>query len=147
MNCELTETPLGNGQSTYTCLRCGRTDKLPSGYAKAKRTCQKPGPPGPGACLAQLLKEIGIEPTGDCKCFKRAAAMDANGIEWCVANKPIIVGWLREATSESSWASVFSAAGGLWGKPWFSVMRPLESIVDESLRRANTPSTPPPESR
>lgn len=141
MNCDLTETPLGNGNSRYTCSRCNVTGEWPSGHVKAKRMCRQRGPTGPGTCLARLLKEIGVEMTGDCQCFRRASAMDANGIAWCRENKTIIVGWLKEAASESNWSTVFAAGGKLLFSGWWSPLDPFGSIVAESLRRAES-STP-----
>lgn len=140
-SCQLIETPLGNGRSRYACPNCERVSELPSGLAHARRMCRKPGPPGPGTCLALLLKEIGVEPDGDCKCFQRAQAMDANGLDWCRENVSTIVSWLKETASESSWSTVFAAGAGLIGKPWFSIRAPYESIVAEAIRRAESAAT------
>lgn len=51
---------------------------------------------GPGTELKKLLKRIGITASPNCSCNRRAAEMDARGIEWCEQNVQVIVGWLRE---------------------------------------------------
>jgi hypothetical protein len=33
----------------------------------------------------------------DCQCDKRAAEMDANGVQWCKDNEDTICEWLRES--------------------------------------------------
>jgi RNase adaptor protein for sRNA GlmZ degradation len=57
-----------------------------------------PPPPneGPGTELKKLLSKIGITPKAGCKCLARAVEMDIRGCDWCDANVPTIVGWLRE---------------------------------------------------
>jgi hypothetical protein len=51
---------------------------------------------GPGTELKKLLKRIGIISSPTCSCNRRAAEMDARGVEWCEQNIEVIVGWLRE---------------------------------------------------
>lgn len=51
---------------------------------------------GPGTDLKRMLGRIGIVPRPGCKCLARAAQMDRAGPDWCEANVPRIVGWLRE---------------------------------------------------
>lgn len=51
---------------------------------------------GPGTELKKLLKRIGITSSPTCSCNRRAAEMDARGIQWCEQNIEMIVGWLRE---------------------------------------------------
>lgn len=52
---------------------------------------------GPGTELHALLGELGIEATADCQCRARAMEMNVRGLEWCVENLDLIVGWLRES--------------------------------------------------
>ena len=49
-----------------------------------------------GSELSGLLKLVGIEPTPDCKCKKRAKLMDRHGCQWCRDNLDTIDDWLRE---------------------------------------------------
>jgi len=56
----------------------------------------KPPPPGPGAELKALLKNIGIVASTTCSCNKRARLMDERGCDWCEANIEEIDGWLAE---------------------------------------------------
>lgn len=51
---------------------------------------------GVGSVLKALLATVGITSKPGCKCNKRASDMDANGVDWCRQNIPLIVDWLRE---------------------------------------------------
>jgi hypothetical protein len=55
---------------------------------------------GPGTELKRLLGRIGIKAEPGCKCTARAEEMDRRGCEWCEANIPTIVGWLREEATK-----------------------------------------------
>jgi hypothetical protein len=73
-----------------------------SGLLQLRVVEHAPPPPneGPGTELKKLLSKIGITPKAGCKCLARAVEMDIRGCDWCDANVPTIVGWLREeATS------------------------------------------------
>lgn len=51
---------------------------------------------GPGTELKRLLRKIGIVPTANCKCNKRAALMDVHGSDWCEEHLEEVVDWLEE---------------------------------------------------
>jgi len=55
-----------------------------------------PASSGPGTELKRLLSWIGIKPSRECSCTRRALLMDHQGCEWCRQNLKQIVGWLRE---------------------------------------------------
>ena len=55
---------------------------------------------GPGTELKRLLGRIGIKAEPGCKCTARAEEMDRRGCEWCEADIPTIVGWLREEATK-----------------------------------------------
>ena len=55
---------------------------------------------GPGTELKRLLSRNGIKAEPGCKCTARAEEMDRRGCEWCEANIPTIVGWLREEATK-----------------------------------------------
>jgi hypothetical protein len=57
---------------------------------------------GPGTELKRLLGRIGIKAEPGCKCTARAEEMDRRGCDWCAANVPLIVGWLREEATKRS---------------------------------------------
>jgi hypothetical protein len=65
---------------------------------------RKPRPVGygPGTELKRLLGRIGIKAEPGCKCTARAEEMDRRGCDWCAANVPLIVGWLREEATKRS---------------------------------------------
>jgi hypothetical protein len=69
-----------------------------SGLLQLRVVEHAPPPPneGPGTELKKLLSKIGITPKAGCKCLARAIEMDIRGCDWCDANVPTIVGWLRE---------------------------------------------------
>lgn len=64
---------------------------------------------GPGTELKKLLSKIGIRPTSDCKCHKRAAMMDAYGADWCEQNTEKVVGWLKEESNRRGLPFIKSA--------------------------------------
>jgi hypothetical protein len=94
---------------------------------------------GVGTELRKLLRWFGHLCLGcqdgqadeDCSvCRKRAAAMDANGIEWCKANREEIIGWLIEAADDRT--SGVSSVVGVRG-----LTRALAShYLDRAIRRA-----------
>jgi hypothetical protein len=68
--------------------------------------------PGVGSELKRLLSRIGIESTPTCKCNARANFADVQGVDWCEANVPEIVGWLKEAAEDRGLP--FMEAAGKW---------------------------------
>jgi hypothetical protein len=74
---------------------------------------RKPRPVGygPGTELKRLLGRIGIKAEPGCKCTARAEAMDRQGCDWCDANAPTIVGWLREEATKRGLPFLDAAAG------------------------------------
>lgn len=101
-------------------------------------------PNGPGTELRKLLKEVGVKKACG-TCWEWEYQMNSWGSS-CAEHRAEIVARLKEAASESSWSTVFTAASGLITKPWFAVLDPFGSIVDQAIERAeaNTPSPPPP---
>jgi hypothetical protein len=93
------------------------------------------GGPEPGTELRKLLREIGVKLHCQ-ECRKYAFYMNKLGIDGCREHRPEIIQRLKEAASESSWSTLFSAGAGLMTKPWFSILDPLGSIVDEAIRRS-----------
>jgi hypothetical protein len=55
---------------------------------------------GPGSELMAILHRLGFRATPGCKCRQRAETMDRMGCDWCDANVPLIVGWLREEATK-----------------------------------------------
>jgi hypothetical protein len=53
-----------------------------------------------GSELKALLGRLGINAEPGCACESRANEMDRNGCDWCEANIPTIVGWLREEATK-----------------------------------------------
>jgi len=49
----------------------------------------------PGSLIKTALEFMGIDPAS-CNCVERAAQMDSWGVEGCIANQSIIVGWFVE---------------------------------------------------
>lgn len=84
--------------------------------------------PGVGTELKRLLARIGIVATPECKCNKRAMHMNYQGVEWCEANIPEIVGWLREAASDR----------GLPFMDWVGRRIVLAAIAAEKSRLRNS---------
>jgi hypothetical protein len=66
---------------------------------------------GPGTELKRMLGRIGIKAEPGCKCTARAEEMDRRGCDWCEANVPTIVGWLREEAKKRGLPFLDAAAG------------------------------------
>ena len=92
--CEFVES-----EDAATCLRCGRTVLSPVGVVVAACPAS-PMTGGPGSKLSKYLSFFGFTASGECKCRKRAALMDAGGPDWCDANEEEILDWLREVAEE-----------------------------------------------
>lgn len=54
-------------------------------------------PSGPGSELKKTLASLGFQEREDCDCVKYANAMDLHGPEWCEANIPTILKWLKKS--------------------------------------------------
>lgn len=67
-----------------------------------------PQPPGPGTCLARILKdEYGVQEEAGCACTSRMDEMNAKGVDWCEANVEKIVDWmLDEVDRRKLWQRV-----------------------------------------
>lgn len=97
---------------------------------------------GVGTHLKLLLKELGVNSDlcGE-GCGSFAAAMDGWGIEGCIQNREAILERLRQRYKETSWKTSLNAA---WqtivsGKVFeMNVLHPLEWLVDEAVRRADS---------
>lgn len=88
----------GGSPSKGVCAGCmsrGENNAEFSAAQKAKLPSPSPQA-GPGTELKKLLKRLGITASPTCSCNRRAADMDARGVEWCEQNIETIVGWLRE---------------------------------------------------
>ena len=68
---------------------------------------------GPGTELKRMLGRIGITAEPGCKCTARAEEMDRRGCDWCEANVPTIVGWLREEATARGLPFIDAAASML----------------------------------
>jgi hypothetical protein len=95
---------------------------------------------GPGTELKAILTALGFT-IGGCKseCSKRADQMNAWGVEGCREHRETIIGWLKESADKLGWkekllALTAVATGAACFVP--SIMDPIGSIVDESIRRA-----------
>lgn len=120
--------------TTGKCPDCGKEYKHGT-----RRNCpaKKGLLSGPGTELRKLLKDIGVKVNCH-ECRVWAMQMNRWGPDGCREHRAEIIARLKEAANESSWHTVFTAAGGLITKPWFSLRDPYGSIVDEAIRRAET---------
>lgn len=100
---------------------------------------------GPGTELKSLLKSFNIVNLPNCDCDGKAEMMDKWGVEGCVINREVIVGWLKEGYRRWGWAaltdnqSYLSVAwkaftGGVAFK--INPLDPWHSIVDICIDRA-----------
>jgi hypothetical protein len=111
----------------HHCERCGFIARNVI-YLPIYRNCPLPTQwvAGVGTELKRLLAAMGIVPTPNCKCNQRAAYMDAVGPEWCAANVPTIVGWLKEEADARS-------------LPFFSLL--AGAMVKRAIRNARHAAT------
>jgi hypothetical protein len=78
-------------------MRCDTLDRPLSASQEPPRAVVTAVPgQGPGTELKRILAFWGIVATPSCACHARADEMDARGPDWCEANQPTILGWLRE---------------------------------------------------
>ena len=70
-----------------------------------------PTVPGVGTEMKTLLSDyLGIKTNASCKCNQRANEMNAKGVDWCEANKDLIVSWLQEETKRRKMPFIKTAA-------------------------------------
>jgi hypothetical protein len=79
-------------QLLYNQLKDDTAKKLRS---KFPRTLEE-DPNGPGSILSNMISSMGIKSTPNCSCRRHAIEMNEKGPDWCEANMPTILGWLRE---------------------------------------------------
>ncbi len=93
---------------------------------------------GPGTELKRLLAEVGLVGVTGCGCNSKATLMDRNGVQWCRDHTDEIACWLAEAAVKTGWANKAVAGARLILQPWFRVLEPYHSIIQESIRRAES---------
>lgn len=104
-----------------------------------KKDHPKPNPPkrsGPGTELKKLIAELGITAKSSCGCNKRAAEMDALGVEGVRATREQWIASILDGYHASSWWDVATAAvtAVRLGLPLT-----VAGLLDEALRRAESP--------
>lgn len=100
---------------------------------------------GPGTELKKMLSAMGMEPAPGCSCRDRMKKMDAWGPEECRKRKQEILGWLRQEYEKQGWGSKVSAGWKALTSGLALHLDPLDpfgSLVDEAIRRAESPSGP-----
>lgn len=67
--------------------------------AKFPKTLEE-NPNGPGTILTNMISTLGIKSTSNCSCRRHALEMNEKGNDWCEANMPTILSWLKEESSK-----------------------------------------------
>lgn len=135
------------------CPRCQRYQQGAS--QQARRACRpeltthkmRPDAPGwqvlmptwsdgPGTELEKLLAEFDLHKVYGCKCPLKVAQMNTWQVEGCLQNIRTITGWIRESAAKVPAVQVLAAGNRMRRQQWFSLLRPVRSIVDEAIRRA-----------
>ena len=57
-------------------------------------------PNGPGTILTGMISSIGIKSSPTCSCRRHAIEMNEKGPDWCEANMPTILSWLKEESAK-----------------------------------------------
>lgn len=117
-----------NGVTADYCRKC----EAKKCRIKGKKREWKPEMPGPGTELAKILKSLGFKSCWTCADF--AKRMNVWGVDGCRQRRPEIVTRLKEKAREVGW-SKWCAAFRLLKEPWFRVLDPFGSIIDEAIRR------------
>lgn len=96
----------------------------------------KPPADGPGAELAEILKELGISNPPGCDCSQKMAIMNAWGPAGCRQNVAVIKRWLDEAQAAVSWLDKIAAAARSVGKFKINPLDVAGSLIGHAIRRA-----------
>lgn len=126
------------GLHSYQCKLCGVTFDSQYGIENVQCGCWQVSPVplyGPGGKLMELLDELSVNP-GGCQCLMRAVIMNQLGVDGCRAGRETVVGWLNEAAWSRSLLERVSVAWEAFKQPWLCLYSPLQSIVDEAIKRA-----------
>lgn len=117
MNCVFDQVGEVDGRSLHRCLACGREIRLPPSMAGKPITAACGAEPtaipaGVGTHLKRLLGWWGYTATADgsCGCDDHAFEMDIRGLDWCKANRGVILRWLSEeaARREIEWTATLA---------------------------------------
>ncbi len=128
----------GDGRKRVTCQRCGYRSKwLPSFSELQVRPCGVDHGVLPGLALKALLVEFQIVDDGDCGCDRHALQMNMWG-ENAAEHRGEIIAWLKAAAGERGWGTKIAAGWKMKAEPWFNLLDPYGSLVDEAIRRATT---------
>jgi hypothetical protein len=96
---------------------------------------------GPGTHLKSLLAQLGVRPSSECECNRRAEQMDGWGVAGCrrESERDEILGWLRKEAAKRSWTEKLTAAANavMTGLAFrLDPMDPAPGLLDEAIRRA-----------
>lgn len=67
--------------------------------------------------------------------------MDVWGVVGCQQRRAQITAWLKEAYHTLTWEELWIAGRRLITEPWFRIADPFGSIVDEAIRRSESPQS------
>jgi hypothetical protein len=135
VNCDFRQLPNGHWQ----CPKCGyatkrQYDKPPAKNCDGKTTVTAFHLQA-GDALAMVIREF-APGCGNGLCGEWIAKMNAWGIAGCREHREEILSRLEQSACEVGWFTWPKAAAILLTKPWFRASDPVNSILDEALRRA-----------
>lgn len=96
-------------------------------------------PTGVGTQVKRVLVELGVYASSGCNCEEKAYEWDKNGIEWCEANKELLIQALREKQNKLGWVeSLLLKASAVFSKiAWtLDIQDPATGIIEEAIKRA-----------
>lgn len=138
------------GKFIHRCSRCGR--EIPSRYenpALLRAQCASAPDPlarrtiptyGPGTELSKLIKELQLKREKNCGCAQMAAQMNVWGIEGCQNNREAILEQLQKNYQKITYKEIRELIVIAWRHlRWLNIFHPLESMLDEAIRRASIP--------
>lgn len=101
---------------------------------------------GPGTELSLILAALGIKPDPTCDCTRKVKQMDTWGVEGCrvAANRDWLIAELEGGMNRWKWTAKLKAAtlAALHGYTWIDPLRPIPTLYDEAVRRAERVSAP-----
>jgi hypothetical protein len=92
---------------------------------------------GPGNEMDKLISSCGLASFGCNRCVQLALDMNRWGPDGCRARRDQIVSEIRGRADKVNWWDKSKAAMHLIREPWFNLMDPIGSMVDEAIRRAD----------
>lgn len=135
--------PRENGARRYKCKFCPNATGYLLGTVNIRANCDpfRPESRQVGKELKMMFAGLGFVPEDGCNCEELAAQMNEWGPKGCREHRSEIVWKITTNAAMVGLGSLLSAGIVARQQPWFRLLDPVGSFVDEAIRRAEAKAT------